>query len=352
MESINVGIHLSDKDFARALARGLARECRKMNFYLMNGAEAAADFDLILSENPSGEKEIHLVSDLEEECFDDGKVFSVFKYRDSFSLVNYLVLAYFRISGKVLMHREHRKTKLVVFTSAAGGCGTTSLSLAVCHSLRRLYGTKCLYLNLCPVNDAGKYLKMDAGEHLLKLLYALNQERELFPEMYITREEDFDYIGTGLFNTYFDQMQPAVLHKFLDQLEKSGVYDILLCDIGNYMCRGNKDVLAAADCAVFVSREDFHLPNAYLAQITREIEHRSGGTVIPVINCSDSSWEENGTGTAIHISTDADAFGVTEDGLCRILFTRNYGTETSVIAKKIIEEEGEMDFERNSKRNI
>lgn len=354
MESIKVGISLSDKDFARALARGLAGECRKMSFYQMNSTKNTIGVDLILTDkNSCGSHIVQLVDDPDDEEFQEGCRFRIFKYRESSDFVRTLLLAHYQYSGKILRYKEHRQTRLIAAVSAAGGSGTTSVSLAACRSLRRLYGKRCLYLNLSPVNDAGKYLNMSSGQHLLKLLYALSEEKDFPPEAFVTKGEDFDYISTGILNTYSEEMNPEILQRFLKRMEESGVYDILLVDIGNILSRRNKELLAFADLVLFIWREDYRLPGKYLEEITREIEKSAEyAKVIPVINCCDSSWEENDGGQEIRISYDTDAFAEEEDGKCRILLTRNYGTEISVIAKKITEEEGELNSGRNSEDNI
>lgn len=340
MEVMKVGIFLEERSFAEAMARALAGECRKMSFCVLESPEAGGECDLILSsEKCSDENVILLVNHLDEACPADCPPYRIYKYTDSQTLIRKLLYIGFQLTGEILEHRGRAKTKMLVFASAAGGCGATSISLAAAKSLRQLYGSRCLYLNLCPINDSKKYLKMKESENLLKLLYYLSEGKDFPLEALITETEELDYFSTGLINAYADEMKPAVIHNFLGKLEQLGTYDFLLVDIGNHLCRANKKLLEYADRILLISRDDMKLPGKYTESVCGEIEGRPvSGRVIHIVNFAQPRWRENDSADIVYISDDRDAFSEREDGTFELLMTRNYGMEISAVSKRIMEE--------------
>lgn len=340
MEIIKVGIFLQDRDFAQAMARGLARECKKMNFYLLGNLDEKDAYDLILSTEPADDPKVVLLDHIpRNENIAGQPPFCLYKYRESQTLIHQLLFIYFKLTGKNIEHKGMAKSRLLIFASVTGGCGATSLSVAAAESLRILYGSRCLYVNLCPVNDAVRYLHFDESENLLKLFYYLDRDVDFPVESLITHTDNMDFFSTGLFNSYFGEMTPMRIEGFLERIEKLCVYDFVLLDIGNHFCRGNKELLGYADLAVLISREDMKLPGKYLERVTGEIERRvESGRLVSVVNYTGASWHQDESQDIIHISEDQDAFRERDDGLLEPVLTGNYGMEVSALARKIMED--------------
>lgn len=123
----------------------------------------------------------------------------------------------------------------------------------LCQNAVPIYGAKSLYMNLCPLDDSRKYLEEEGEESLLKLLYYLEQDRAFPLGSFITETEEIDYVNTGVINTYFNEMRPLLMERFLKKMDSLGKYDFLILDMGNHLCRENKKLLAGADCAVLIS---------------------------------------------------------------------------------------------------
>lgn len=340
MEIINVGIFLKDKCFAENLSRGLSAECRKMTFHLLNSPEVSGEYELILSDAMSCDNRvIFLAKSRSEENFTGDPPFSVYRYKESDSLIQNLFFIYFRLTGKVISHRGNRRTKVLAFTSVTGGCGTTSLSVATGLMLKKLYGCRSIYVNLCPLNDGRKYLHGADGENLLKMLYYLREKREFPVEALITETEDCDYIGTGLFNSYFDRLESALLPDFLGKIEELSKYDFLILDMGNHFCANNKAVLRETDAVILISRADMRLPELYVREFSEKIAGLAEESkMIQVRNycCGTEEFPSD----ILCISRAEDAFSLREDGTFEISLTGSYGMDVAVLAK-IIMEEGE-----------
>lgn len=329
MEVIKVGIFLEDKVFSEALSIGLARETRRMRFYQINSLSEGDFCDLILTSGSSdSSRVVQMVREYEEGHF-EGPPYKVYRYQESQNLINDLLFIYFKVTGKVVESRGEATLRLLVFAADSGGCGTTSTAIAAAKSLYRTYGSKSLYLNLCPLDDSRKYLEEGGEDSLLKLLYYLDQEKDFPIESFITGTEEIDYVNTGVVNTYFNEMRPLLMSRFLQKIDKLGIYHFLIVDMGNHLSRENKKLLARADTAVIISDGERNLPGKYSERITREICARiENGKVIRVKNFA-PEFPEDETENMLTVTKRTEA----DTGL-----RRNYGMEISRIAREIMED--------------
>lgn len=352
MEIVKVGICLEDKTFAQAIAQGLARETSMMRFYLLNSIEEGTFCDMILSSETSRQENVvQMVRDWETATGDmtavyDQPPYRVYRYRESTNLINDLLFIYYRLTGKTVEYRGTTTLQLLLFLADSGGSGTTSTALAVLKMLYRIYGVRSLYLNLCPLDDSGKYLKKGGEASLLKLLYYLAQERDFPVASFITREEELDYISVGSVNTDFSEMNPTLMFRLLHKVDKLGKYDFVAADIGNILSRENKKLLEYSDLAVLISDGERKLPGAYREKISREIMNLLGsGRLICVENFlqddlempeKDKVLEEQHSETS---SKKISRYSISKQCGGNLQLEKNYGYEISLIAREIMEEQ-------------
>ena len=193
MKMIKVGICLDDTHFAHALSVGLARECRNIEYILLEKMEDGDLCDLILSSQPGEDHRIiMMVRDARDENIYGEPPFCVFRYKESHRLANDLLFLYFKLSGKNIELSGNTRCKILVFCSVSGGCGCTSAALSTGRMLYRMYGCKCLYLNLCPIDDSKKYLQREGEKSLLSLLYYLDKGRDFPLGTFISKREGID----------------------------------------------------------------------------------------------------------------------------------------------------------------
>ena len=94
MEVVKLGIILKDKAFAKALVRGISRECGFIEIDISDNLEG---IDLFITDTLTDkENHIQLVNSLEEEMFDQPP-FRIFKYRESRSLVKGLLFVFYNL---------------------------------------------------------------------------------------------------------------------------------------------------------------------------------------------------------------------------------------------------------------
>lgn len=335
MEVIRVGIALDDRCFARALVRGLARECKAMMFVLLDGEEQP-DCDLILTSQSSEEK--HVVQ-LVRLCGQDRleqPPFRLYRYYDSRRMVESISFIYYRLTGVAVDYHTDEQCKVVLFAAGAGRCGTTVTALAVSRMIWKLYGKRGLYLNLCPLNDSAKYLSCDGEERFLRLLYYLDTEKDFPLDSFIRSEEEMGYIPAPLVNPYFHEVDAEVLRRLLEKLKTAGQYDFLVLDVGNHLERRNTELLYKADAVVFLWDDRAIFPGKYAEAVFREIKEQSReGMFIPVHNFAEDDRQiaEGEFCISAHAELTADC----SDGVFAIPLTKSYGIEITALAEKLTE---------------
>lgn len=339
MEIIKVGIYHDDRIFARALAIGLARESRTIHFVLISNMDSEQELDMILSSRESENPKVVQLVHSQELKQRDATPYRLYQYEESRSLIDDLLFIYFKMTGRVLEYRGTCKCRLLTFASDAGGSGTTMTCISAAKMLYRTYGSRILYLNLCPIDDSKKYLKTDGSTSLLKLLYYIDTGKDFPLDSFITKEEEFDYINTGVMNAYFNDIKPALMSQFLKKVDGLGEYDYLLLDIGSHLSRENKTVLENSNLVVFVHRWQNHEPAAYYGNISQAIRKKADGSKLLVIeNFAGDDWHQE-SDEEIWISKDTEAVQLDQkEGILNVDLSRNYGVEIAAIAKRIAED--------------
>ncbi len=346
MEIIKVGICLDDKSFAEAMSIGLARETSVMRFYLLNQIDEGDFCDLILSSEGSSRKNVvQVIREWEPSAeVSDHPPYQVYRYRESTALISDLLYIFYRLTGKVVEHRGGAGMQLLVFLSDSGGSGTTSTALSILKMLYRIYGVRSLYLNLCPLDDSGKYLSEGGEESLLRLLYYLDQDRDFPVESFISCYEELDRIDTGIINLYFSEMKPSLMLRFLHKVKNLGKYGFVAVDIGNFLSKENRDLLRNSETAVLISDGERKLPKPYRQRINSEIEQLLGnGRLIYVENFASDIPEETGQDDGDEERRQEDSmktssrYSVSKQNGSDLRLEKNYGLEISLIAREIME---------------
>ncbi len=339
MEIIRVGIYHDDSLFARALAIGLARESRSVRFVLMDDMDTLEELDMVLSSKEDGRPNVvQLVKSQQQKQLETAP-YRLYQYEESRTMIDDLLFIYFKMTDRVLEYRGTCKCRLVTFVSDAGGSGTTLTCISTAKMLHSIYGSRLLYLNLCPIDDSKKYLAAGSRIGLLKLLYYLDAGRDFPLESFITRDEEMDYLSTDIVNSSFNDIKPALMTKLVKKVDEQGQYDYFFIDIGSCLSRENKRALENSDLVVFVHRWQNGEPVAYYKHISQEIKKKAGGAKYLFIrNFAGDDWRQEDC-EEIWISEDREVVRPDEDEqTLRINLARNYGIEIAAIAKKIVEE--------------
>lgn len=338
MNMIRVGICLDDVHFARALSMGLARECRNMTFILLESVDGDGECDLILSSAPHDDQRvITMVRDETEENIYEDPPYRVYRYKESHRLVNDLLFIYFKITGQNLEFTGDAKCKVLVFASVSGGSGCTATAISVGQMLYKLYGCKCLYLNLCPIDDSKKYLPAAGQQSLLSLLYYLDTQKDFPLGTFLSHTQQIDYVHTNLINSYFDEIQVKLLTRLMKKIDELGTYPFLIVDMSNHFSRTNKQLLSRAFRIILLYQDRDRIPEQYFLKIIGEIKRIAKRTkLIKVKNFVEDDFEENEN--FLLISREKMQFHGNDRGLIDLSSAEHFQLETGAIARQIMEE--------------
>lgn len=352
MALIKAGIFLKDRIFAEAFAEGLSRQAGPIRFYLLSAFEEGNFCDLILAEPDWDRGEcmfgegvsessrcgiVELVRQPGEENLFGKPPYRIYRYKESPNLLNDLLFVYFKMTGRSLENYGDAKCRIIVFLSECGGCGATSIALASARMLYQIYGSRVLYLNLCPLNDTGDDKDGRESGRFVKLLYYLQQNREFPISSFITEEEELDCVDTGIVNGYFNEMKPLYMQRLLEKIGRLGKYDFLFLDIGNHLSRENRNLISGAECTVLVSdgerKRSGKYRNIISREITKKLEH---GRIIHIRNFADDSWEDDNADET-ELSEGEEIFCISRQRDGNLQLTQNFGNEVSEVAKVIME---------------
>ncbi len=358
---VHIGIYLEDRGFAGALAKALAEACSKFEFSLPVGRKLLDEnkdkYDLVLMDEDSGAEEggtIYLSDSADGACrglddvetaIRDSKSLRIFKYEKGSLIADYLIYYIFLSKGEMIENRTAQDFHVIGFTGISGRCGVTSAAISAAYMLEERYGEKCLYINLCPVNDSYRYFNSGGDQNLKKLIYYLRQERSGgFPvDGFI--ETDFagpDYLKMPVINRFLAEINDEVCLELFKVFGETGKYDYLIVDLEpDLLCRSN--VLSGYfHNVVAVERGLPGMQPGYAEEIEREIVTRTGASkVICVHNFvsgQDSDdlrgLEGSGAPGRVAVGYDRNAF-IKGRGAVRIDLNRSYGRDIAVLTDKI-----------------
>ncbi|MBR3756687.1 MAG: hypothetical protein IKK48_06205 [Firmicutes bacterium] len=291
---MKVGIQLKDREYARVLVRGLAAEGRRFCFVLMNDGCREQDFDLILTDGAcEGTRYVFLVSQPEETHIFEGPPYRIFRYQDAPTFVSQLLFIYYRETGRNLEFVEQSCCKPLIFTSISGGPATTALALSMAELLDKHFRCRCLYLNLCPVDESKRFVQGNGGKGLLTLLYYLDQEKDFPMTSFISKHLHVDHIDTNISNPYFDELHPLQLRRLLKKIDEMGTYRYLFLDIGNHLSRGNKQLLSLGTNVILVTEREDRIPDPFFKDFLKLLEQICDDDVIRQVTLEPVKSEEN-----------------------------------------------------------
>ena len=348
MERMKIGIAIKNENYGKIFARGLSMVSHNMTYYVLgegNKISEEPDPDVILSDLPYEELvELGLEQKPVIELSHEDKDECIFIFDDTRTIVDRIVYFYYEKTGKLAEYRGNSKSRLLVFCGLSGGCGVTSTALSVARMLETIYGSYCLYLNICPVDDSRRYLEERDGGGMLKLLYHLTREDDFPIESFIEEEEGLFSFATRAMNKYAMEIDDVLFNRLLGIVEKLGKYDYVIVDAGNCWSRSRLKILEPADCVVLVSKDHKGGKFAYEDSARAEIARYAGDDLLEVVNfapddddADNIGWDDpESEAHAMVLSENGQAF-IPMGGRVRIDLKGNYGLEIAAIAKKIVE---------------
>ncbi|MGN0733972.1 MAG: hypothetical protein ACI4LC_07355 [Emergencia sp.] len=286
MEIVKVGLCLDDRDYAEKLAEGLSREYKGLQIYLLDDLKGISGLDLILASRWNGQSNVvEAGCDMQEEQL-ESEPYRLCIYKDCPNMINDLLYIYFKLTGKVCRYIGENICRTVAFCSTSGSCEVTRTAVETGKYLYRVFGSRCLYINLCLVDESHDILHHEEGS-LLKLLYYISNSVDFPVGRFISEGTEIDCLKTGVINSYSDEMTPEIFEKLLVRIEEQGIYDFVLLDIGNQFSRTNRRLIAEMDHIILMEK---NTGNRLSESVRHELKRLRGEKPFMFLSCDHDGY--------------------------------------------------------------
>ncbi len=305
MRMIKLGIYLKNRQHAKDIARALADMETNLEISLLEGrlyqrASEVGRYDIILSDRSefrTYEPKALVFTDnvnfeFDEKYEKEGQTLSAFAAADEIFAA--LLRIFERNNHKLFMGNNNYSCKTIIFSSKAGGSGTSAAAITCGRLLASEHGKKVLYLNAGGSESWKLYISdlpkphRPAGEipHLIQ-----NDALQGF-DCYLQRDR------YGL--SYLDRTEKN--HIVLQKLCESGKYEFIIVDNPDLSCDTGFDRL-------YFVRNDKDQRSRFCNEIAAG---ENQGEVTEIINRSVSSgWDEG----RLKIPDDRESFASCQTGI-------------------------------------
>ena len=189
-----------------------------------------------------------------EEYTDDVNVFCLYKYTSTKEIFSEIIGK----SGSVLNNGKSTKKEpqIVVFTSANGGAGKTTVSLGICNCLTRNY-QRVLYINADRLQTFQHLLANPTAISAADVYAKLSSSRTngYHEAKHIIRNEGFSYLPAFKASLMSVGLQYEVFEKLAMSAKQSGDYDFIILDADIVFDEAKAKLLSIADKVVIVTQQ-------------------------------------------------------------------------------------------------
>ncbi len=153
--------------------------------------------------------------------------------------------------GRPAEYLSLSRVSSAAFCGAGGGSGVTACALSCARMLHEVYGRKCLYLNMTPVDDSGNYLKKEGSCSLLPLLYALKRGRHVPILPYLAEDAGVWYFR-GTVTGLDEHVGAADLDMLIAELQRQGGFHHILLDFGTGLTEHHIELMQSCGAVLVV----------------------------------------------------------------------------------------------------
>ena len=338
MEILKLGICVEDKSYGKALAQGVARETKNIVISFCEDLPSNfLEYGLVISDKDHHENnEIVLVESTEEENLENkNSCFKLFKYRESSSFITSVILIYYIITGRSVSSSLANNTKIISFLSSSGGAGITSAAISVARTLQNYYNKSTLYLSICKMNDAEKYLGKADENLMLLFLYYINKEENVPIEDFVRKEkEGMFYIPSNQFANPIYKVDSNFIDKLMNILVNYKIFNYIIIDMGNQYAEDRKRILEVSSAIFLFSREGFLKETSFSKNFENIISEYKENT--KVVNVANFATYDEENFADITIPMDNSSFKIIDETI-KVDLEKQYGIGIKGICKAIIE---------------
>ena len=344
METVRIGVLISDVEYRNALLRGLSHESRDFQFIALDSNCKSFDScQVMLTDMGSGQ--CHMVIHLTyHEMYDMSALqnrMEIFRYEDARVFIGKIIYYYAKAKGIDLYFHGKRKCRKIVFSSLRGGVGTTSAAVTAARFLKYRFDKKTLFISLCPLDGSREFTGASDGGNMLSLLYHLQAGDDVPLCKFISSSDGVDHIRGQTNNRAASEMSCTELKKLLKMIDIAGCYDYLIVDLGTNWGHLSEYIIDRADVVV-VMRSEKENGNGFPLGGSIMGDDKNGSKVIKVTEYDNSAgpydmeYRVSGNNDGMAVKYDPGAF-IHEKDRTYIDMRSMYGHDVSMLAEKIME---------------
>lgn len=191
-----------------------------------------------------------------EEQTSDLNVNHIFKYTSIKEIFNEITSK----SANVLKidKKENQETQVIMFYSASGGTGKTTVAMGVCASLTKNY-KKVLYINAARIQVFQHMFENHSAITAAEVYanFSMSTENIYYENVYsdikhVIRKEQFSYLPPFKATLMSLGLKYSVFEKIVDAAKKSGEYDFIIVDADVTFDEDKAALLNMADKVIIV----------------------------------------------------------------------------------------------------
>lgn len=191
---------------------------------------------------------------------EDLKVTKIYKYTNPKEIYNQVIAT---SSGAVQGGTKKKtETEVIVFYSAAGGVGRTTLSLVMSRCLAKSY-KRVLYVNAQHINSFQFYLSNTAPAPSSVYSELLNPDLRIFERIkYVVRKEAFDYIPPFGASLPSLNVEFSIYEEIIKSAKALKEYDFIVVDTDPVFDLEKASLLTMADKVIITTTQSIASVNA------------------------------------------------------------------------------------------
>lgn len=269
MEIITILFVTNDINYAKAFTTCVTEENNSIIFSIISSEEFQIcenlnEFDLVIIDYMilnNDKKYIEIVDKPEGILETKNEHNIIYRYDTVENISKQLVFIYCKKTGSKYIRPIKKHSKIVLFCSANGGTGKTSIALGLAQELVRFHGKSVLYINFEEFETTDRYFKRDGKKTIANYLYYMETNKEL--SGIIDNFTITDDYGIRTFSASKGRNQLKLLNieeiaKFLELVQSIEKFDYILIDGDNSLKEENIWLFSICDkiCEIYKWNDD------------------------------------------------------------------------------------------------
>lgn len=290
MEVITILFVTDDMEYAEALTTCISKENKAIFFTIITNEEfkqyeKSNEFHLILLDYFIDNNDDHYIRFTENQAQikQTNDKYTLYRYDTADNLSKELTLLYCLKTGSKYISPIKKTSKMILFCSAEGGSGKTSIALALAQELTRFHGKKVLYINYEEEESTNRYFNIKEDKTISNFLYYTeinNDFNELIDCFTITDDYGIETFSASKGRNPLKLLNVEELCKFIEQIQNAAKYDYIFIDGDNSLNDETMWLISICDKVCQINR---WVNNVKQINFNHYLEHIFGNQILEKI---------------------------------------------------------------------